>query len=225
MKIYNYKNTLSHLRYILLGSFLTAIPAQAAMINIVVGDDGDVANYGTTVNTTGASADFIRSGGTIVRYVILEFNLSALDDTTTIDSVTLNLTKNGTFSNTGSNPVEIDIFASNGDGVVNISDYSAGGTQVVDTSVSISPTNPIDGTVFNFAFTDVNPVQAALAGDNLTVRLATVNFGGGGFATLETPNPDFSAANLTINHTPIPEPTSSLLLGLGACLGVMRRRR
>lgn len=200
----------------------TGMNAQAALIDLNPTADGDAQTFGgDTVDTTDTKIDFSQSGSNI-RNGVLEFDLSSLAGNI-ITGARLELTLTRFVSNAGSNPAQIDIFAYNGDGVVDISDYAASGTQVVNAS---TPQGGSAGDVRSFIFTDVTPLGDALtAGGLLTLRIETDSFASIRFASLE--NTNFSAANLNLEYSPVPVPAAVWLFGSGliGLIGVARRTK
>ncbi|MCA9230249.1 MAG: hypothetical protein KDA57_06335 [Planctomycetales bacterium] len=180
--------------------------------------DGDVQTWGgDSIDTTDTRISLTQSGG-LIRNGILEFDLSSIPDSATINSATLEFTMTSVVSNTGGNPAAIDIFAYNGDGVVDIADYAAAGTQVADTTI---PNGGSTGDVHSFSLSPVAPVVSALSSDLLTLRIETDSFATFSFASLE--NTIHDAARLKINY--VPEPTSAMLLGIAALVGSCCRTR
>lgn len=207
-------------------AFSVATTANALSFNINPTVDGDVQVFGgDSVNTTNTGIAFTQSGG-LIRNGILEFDLSGIANGSTINSASLDITLTRFVSNTGSNPAAIDVFAYNGDGVVNIADFNAAGTQVVNTT---TPQGGSSGDVRSFTFTSVAPIAAALIGDLLTLRIETDSFASILFASLE--NATLDAALLKINFTEpvvsvVPLPAALPLFGSGlAVMGFIGWRR
>ena len=201
---------------------LTSI-AQAAVINLNPTADGDTQTFGgDSVDTTGALINFSQSGANI-RNAILEFDLSSLN-ASSITSARLDITLTRFVSNTGSNPAQIDIFAYTGDGVIDITDYAAPGTQVVNTSTA---QGGVAGDIRSFSFTDLAPLDAALLNGLLTLRIETDSFASINIASLE--NASLAAANLNLEYTPsaVPVPAAAWLFGSGllGLVGVARRKQ
>lgn len=135
--------------------FLAATAAHAGVVSLNPTADGSVRTWGgNEVKTADAGINFTQSGG-LQRHAIFEFDLSAIDDAATINSVSFDLTITRFVSNTGSNPAAIHIFAYNGDGVVDISDYAATATEVANTS---TPQGGSAGDVRSFSLSDVAPI-------------------------------------------------------------------
>lgn len=200
--------------------------ASAATMTLSTIDDGSVKTFGGTVVDTGdTSVSVVQSGGNITNG-IFEFNLAAIDDTATINSVSFQWTNSRFVSNTGA-LAAVDLFAYLGDGAVSIADYDAAGDQVADTSVAKGGSG---GDVTTIAFTDVSMVTAALLGDLLSVRFETDSFASFRVASLE--NTTWDAARLVVDYTAapvtaVPLPASGLLLlgALGGVAGLRRRKK
>jgi len=207
-------------------AFSVSTTANALSIDINPTADGDVQVFGgDSVDTVDTRISFTQSGG-LIRNGILEFDLSGIVDGSTINSASLDITLTRFVSNTGSNPAAIDVFAYNGDGVVNIADFNATGTQVVNTT---TPQGGSSGDVRSFTFTSVAPIVTALIGDLLTLRIETDSFASIQFASLE--NTTLSAALLKIDFTEptisvVPLPAALPLFGSGlAIMGFIGWRR
>ena len=198
---------------------LGVFSASAASVDLMPTADGDVQTFGgDDVNVSATHIAFTQSGG-LIRNGILEFDLSPIADNATITAARLDITLTRFVSNT-SGTAAIDLFAYNGDGIVDINDYAAPGIQVADTT---TPTGGVAGDVRSFNFTTVAPIADALAANLLSVRIETDNFASINFASLE--NAVLSAANLHIEFTPVPLPAGlpMALSGL-ALMGFARRR-
>lgn len=204
-----------------------AAPSLAASVDLTPTADGDVQIFGgDSVETSNTAIAFIQSGG-LARNAILEFDLSSITDGSTINSVTLDFTLTRFVSNIGGNPAALDVFAYLGDGVVNIADFSATGTQVADTT---TPSGGTGGDVLSFSLSVASVFTDALVGNLLTLRLETDSFASINFAALE--NLDFAPASLSIDFTPpqaIPVPAALPLLatalGLFGFAGWRRKAR
>ena len=178
--------------------------------------DGDAQTFGgDDVDTTDTVIAFTQSGG-LVRNGIMEFDLTSIPNSTTITSATLEITLTRFVSNTGGNPAAIDIFAYDGDGVVDIADYDAAGTQVADAS---TPVGGVAGDLRSFSLSPLTPFSDALVSDLLTLRIETDSFASINFAAIE--NATYDAAKLKINV--IPEPDCLVMIGI-ACLGLVATR-
>ena len=198
-----------------------SVNAQAASVDLSPTADGDVQTFGgDDVNDSRTHIAFTQSGG-LARNGILEFNLSSIADGAIITAARLDITLTRFVSNTGSNPSAIDIIAYNGDGIVDINDYAAAGTQVVDTT---TPAGGVSSDVRSFTFDSLAPVTDALMGDLLTLRIETDSFASINFASLE--NASLNAANLHIEFTPVPLPAGLplILSGLALLSGIRRKR-
>ena len=203
---------------------MTATAAHAASATLTPTADGNVQVFGgDDVTTDLATIDFVQSGG-LIRNAILEFDLSAIPDLSTITGASLTFTIARFVSNTGGNPASVDLFAYPGDGIVSILDFDAAGTQVFD---GTTPFGGVAGDTRVFAFSDLTPVSDALAGDLLTLRLETDSFASVLFAALENATLDPASLSVTYDApmAPIPLPAGLplLLAGLGG-LALLRRR-
>ena len=198
-----------------------AYTSHAAVIDLSPTADGSVRTFGgDSVNTTDTKVSLLQSGGNITNSVF-EFDLSSLN-ATAISSARLDITLTRFVSNTGSTPANIHIFAYNGDGVVDISDYAATGTQVVNSN---TPQGGVAGDVRSFSFTDVTPMNDALVNGLLTLRIETDSFASINIASLE--NTTLAAANLNLQYTAsaVPAPAAIWLFGSGllGLTGIARR--
>ncbi|MGQ8364406.1 hypothetical protein [Glaciecola sp. 1036] len=207
--------------------------SHAAIINLTATADGDVQTFGgDSVNTTSNRIAITQSGG-LIRNGIFEFDLSAVDDGATINSVTFSVMATRFVSNTPSNPTSaVHLFGYNGDGVVNIDDYDASATQIYSSTV---PTGGVDGDLFSFTLTDFAPVADALLGNLFTIRFETDSFASFNFASIDDTSFDYLFPSLSIDYTvsqtnpnPNPDPVSApamagfLSLALG---GIFLRNR
>ncbi len=194
---------------------LAVSPVSATVMNFMPTADGDVQTHGgTVINTTGGAVGITQSGA-LIKNGIFEFDLSSIPDASTINSVTLMVELGRFISNVGSGPAEIDIIAYNGDGVIDVADFDAAGTQVVDTNTPSAGTG--GGDMLSFTFTDVTPVFDALAGNLLTLRVETDSFASIQFAALESN--DYNPAKLTVDYSAVPVP-GALVFGLTALAGL-----
>ena len=209
-------------------AFFCAGAAHAASVTFDPTADGDVQVFGgDDVDSIDDVLSVTQSGG-LARNAIFEFDLSSIADDATIDAVTFSFTITRFVSNTGGNPAAVELFAYSGDGVVDIDDFGASATQVVDSTAAGGGSA---GDTFDFSFGTVAPVQDALAGDELTVRFETNSFASIALAALE--NTSFDAATLTVDYTPapgggpapvpLPAGLPMLLAGLGAMAWVRRK--
>jgi hypothetical protein len=196
---------------------------QAATVDFTPSADGDITTWGgDNVDTIDTVITVVESGRNITNG-ILEFDLSSISDTAIINSASLSVTLTRFISNVPSQPTaKIDIFAFNGDGTVNISDYSASGTKVVDTT---TPKGGVAGDKLTFDFENLTPINTALAGDLLTLRFETDNYASIAFATSE--NTNYAAAILSVDYTDVsavPVPAAALLFA-PAMLGFVALRK
>lgn len=206
--------------------FAAANLANATTVSLTTIDDGSIRTWaGPVVDTTSTGVAVTQSGG-LIRNGIFEFDLSSIADNAVINSVVFQWINTRFVSNTGGNPAAVDLFTFLGDGVVTLADYSAAGTQVVDSS---TPAGGSGGDVDSFAFSDLSDVTAALLGDLLTIRFETDSFASISVASLE--NTTHGAAQLIIDYTaapaPVPLPASLPLamIGLMALAGLGCNRR
>lgn len=201
---------------------LLPVTAFAATETFTPTADGDVQTFGgDDVDTADTVLSFTQSGG-LIRNAILEFDLSSIPDTASIISASLTFTLNRFVS--GSN-AQVDVFAFNGDGVVNIADYDAVGTQVVDAATASGGSQ---GDTRSFAFSLVAPITAALVGDDLTLRLETDSFVSFQIVSSEGATASLDAPTLSVefsNPAPVPLPAGLplLLAGMGAFAWMKRR--
>ena len=199
-------------------------PAAATVMDFNPTADGDVQTFGGDSVVTGNDHLTVTQSGGLARNAILEFDLSSIPDTATINSAVLMFTLNRFISQVGSGLAAIDVIAYNGDGTVDITDFAAAGTQVVDTTTPSAGTS--GGDMLSFSFTSVVPIGDALAANLLTVRIETDSFAGIQIASLE--NTSYDAPKLTIDYTestiPVPGALAFGLTGL-AGLSYMARRK
>lgn len=185
--------------------------------------DGDIGASGTDIETAADRVSFTQSGS-LVRNGILEFDLSSISDSATINSVTLNFTLSRFVSNTGGNPAAIDVFAFAGDGVITSTDFSAIGTQVVDTTTAAGGSA---GDIRSFLFTSVAPIQSLLVSNLLTLRIETDSFASIQFESLENTNQNSAATldiDFTVSEVPLPAALPLFVAAL-AGLGLLKTRR
>lgn len=196
--------------------------AIAASVILTPTADGDVQTFGgDDVDTTDTVVSFTQSGG-LVRNSILEYDLSSIANGSTIDSASLEITLTRFVSG---GPNTFDVFGYNGDGTVNIADFDAAGTLVIDSTIA---NGGAAGDTRSFNLTNLAPLTAALVGDMLTLRIETDSFLSSNFASLE--NTTYDAAQLTINYTapaavPVPATLPLLATGMAGFVALKRRRK
>lgn len=217
-------------KLLVLSALLAAsISTQAATMTFLPTADGDVTTVlRGTVRTTNTFNDAFQSGPRNITNAIFEYDLNALSATelASVSAATFEFTLTRFVSNTGRSPAAVDIFAYDGDGIVDIADYSAEGTQVVDTT---TPWGGNPGETRAFTFTDVTPIVDSITG-LLTLRLETDSFASIRSASLE--NQAYSAASLELTYTedtnvsavPVPAALPLMASALGM-FGVARRKR
>lgn len=200
------------------------VQASALTADLNPTADGDVQVFGGDDVQTGGNINITQSGG-LIRNGIFEFDLSAIPDTATINSATFTLTLVSEII-APFLPAVHDVFAYNGDGVVNVADFNAAATQVIDFEID-AQTN--SGLVISQSFSTVTPISDALIGDLLTLRLETDSFNSavyfsidtGAGATLPQLSIDFTVADASV-----PLPAALPLAATGfALLGMIGWRR
>ena len=201
---------------------LTPLATNAATTSLTPTADGVARVFGgDSVVTDGLTLAFSQSGSNI-QNVILEYDLSSIPDTATIVSATLTFTLSRFVSNSGTNPAAVDVIAYNGDGTIDIGDYSASGTQVVDSS---TPQGGVSGDTRNFAFTSVAPITAGLLGNGLTLRLETDSFASIQIGATENTSLDAPQLAITYNVAPVPLPAGLPMLMAGLAVMTCMKRR
>jgi hypothetical protein len=203
--------------------FTFASFTQAATVDITTNADGNVQTFGGNYVNTSSTAITVVQSGALINNGILEFDLSSISDTAVINSASLSITLTRFISNVPSQTTaKIDIFAFNGDGTVKISDYSALGTKVVDTT---TPVGGVAGDELSFDFDNLTPIENALAGNSLTLRFETDSYASIAFASIE--NDIYEAATLSVDYTgvsAVPVPAAALLFA-PAVLGFVALRK
>ena len=164
---------------------------------------------------------------------MFEFDLSGILDSSTITSALFGFTLSGLPVVVYGTEVPFTVDAYLGNGLVDDADFSATGTQVISAAVLIGTAA---GTTLSFALSDLFPVQNALAGDKLTLRLTVpqeVDHGSPNHLHIAMTESDFADPFLTLDATPVviqpgtvplPAGLPLLLAGLGA-LGLVRRKK
>jgi hypothetical protein len=175
---------------------------------------------------------------------LLRFDLSGIPDSATITGASFTFE---TFAvSFGNVPVEIRATALSADGAFTEADVTDRGTPVLFDSIPLILTDPdadFDTApafsavpacdICTFAFDDVAPLQAALVGDLLELRLEIPGedfFNGPFFAEFNTgfsgEEPVARPLTIAFDVAPIPLPATAplLLAGLGGLLALRRRR-
>ncbi len=206
-------------------SLLLALPSstQAATSLFIPTADGDVQTFGgDSLDTSDVRLTTTQSGG-LERHIILEYDLNTIPSGSTVTSASIELVKDGGFANTGSNPIPLNFFLFLGDGTVGISDFGAAATAAGTLSIPIASGTPANGTAFSHNFSDNSAIQSAIDSTGLlTVRIETDSFATANFASLENTS-ELIAPTLTVNF--VPEPSSTLLIGLTSFFVLQRRKR
>ncbi|MBK6469036.1 MAG: hypothetical protein IPF96_21175 [Rhodobacter sp.] len=149
---------------------------------------------------------------------VFEFDLSTIADDSTILSAAFGFTLGvGSFS--FYSPIEFTVDAYLGNGVVDVADFTALGSTVITSSVV---SGLAAGTTLSFDLSSLVPLQGALAGNLLTLRLSLTNQEQLNIAAIE--NTAYGNATLTLDAeaapppSPVPLPAGLplLLAGLGA---------
>ena len=181
---------------------------------------------GDFVDTTSDRLNFSQSGGSVTNGV-LEFDVSVIPDTATVNSASLEVTQVDFTSNTGST-ANVHIYGYVGDGTLDIRDFAATGTLVYTGTIGAGGggVGRTGGTVLNFNLTDLTPIVNSLASNKLTLRLESDNFAIVRFASLE--NQTYHPAELTIDYTastvPVPGALAFAATSI-AVLGLVARRQ
>ena len=210
-------------------SALGATASSAATVVLQTTADGSVSNGGNNgteafTNFTGITGQHYSS--IYYSHAIFEFDLTGIADDSTILSAAFGFTL-ATSSSTFYSPIEFTVDAYLGNGVVDVADFDALGSTVITSSVV---SGLAAGTTLSFDLSSLAPLQGALAGNLLTLRLSLTNIEQLTIAAIE--NTAYGNATLTLDAeaapppSPVPLPAGLplLLAGLGA-LGLLRRRR
>jgi len=209
--------------------------ASASLINLTTTADGAVSDGTGSViafnnlQTITATA----FNGAANSFGVFEFDLSGISDTDTINSATFAFTlATNAISTASTIPFIVEAYL--GDGVIDTGDFTALGAQVASGAISATgSTQALAGDTLSFVLTDVSVLQSALAGNLLTLRIAsTVIFNQIQIAAIEHP---FNAATLAIdaqpmtpvNDVPLPAGLPLMLSGLAAlgCAGRKKTRK
>lgn len=211
--------------FIIAALLLGSVSAHAATMAFLPTADGDVQTFGgNSVDTTDTVLAFTQSGG-LVRNAIVEYDLSAISDLSSVSAATLDITLTRFVSNLGTT-AEFDVFTYDGDGTVDINDFNATGTQVIDTTV---PLGGSAGDIFSFALTDLSTIVNSTTG-LLTLRLETDSFASYQIASIE--NAVYEAPKLTLTYidqppvsaVPVPAALPLMASALGM-FGIARRKK
>ncbi|MEJ6635921.1 MAG: PEP-CTERM sorting domain-containing protein [Akkermansiaceae bacterium] len=170
-----------------------------------------------------------KSGGNNVRHGIYEFSLATVPVGVTITSATLKLTTSRFISNTGGNPGEISVYGYTGDGLITTADYGIDPNPASTTSFGSFPSELVgnggtpSGSILEFDFSEFSTITTANASgsDIFGLRTQTISFVDFQVAAIE--HATLTAPTLEITY--VPEPSSALLVALGALAGLGRRKR
>ncbi len=210
--------------------------ATAATVNLTTSADGIVQNTHGPVAAVSdlMTLNVVELGGSTYSAAIFEFDLSSIANTSSVTSAAFSFTlaQNVVSPSLPAMAFEVDAYL--GDGLIDVSDFSTLGSQVIDDSILASfggVPGAMAGDVLTFGLSSLLTVQNALAGDMLTLRVRpTSAFAFNQFSIAALENTTFGAASLRIETTaaqtstvPLPAGLPLLLAGLGA-LAITRKR-
>lgn len=212
----------------------SASVAAAATVTFTTTNDGTVQDTSGSV-IAGDAAQTITAttaGGGTKSVLIFEFDMSSIDDMSSINSATFSFVTSSTPVSSVSSTVlfTVDFYA--GNGAVDVDDFTAIAlsTDAGNAQGFLSTTPSVAGTVIDVSLTDQAALEGLLTTDFVTFRLEVPGlFQQVQVASLE--NNIWGPATLTLDATlapppgvvPLPASLPLLLAGLGA-IGFVRRR-